>query len=154
MTRVYKNSFRFKANRFEEWQSGRCISQGSISTEIVANVVGNTIHFNLDGIGNLKIVNAFDFDCGSPDVAILDDRVQYFVGSDLNPIVPVVCHLFNNGNIIEYVRFAMTNPDRLIEFYGNMEKLGEDDKLLDDIDRLSSKEIDALFDFIMGKWML
>ena len=37
----------------------------------------------------------------------------------------MICNIFYKGDNIEYVRFAMTNPDRLIEFYGYMENLGQ-----------------------------
>lgn len=126
MTRVYKSNFRFVANRYEEWQGGRCISRGAIDTEIVAEVSGDTIHFDLDDIADLRILQSFDFYCGDIDSADLGDRIQYsYATSDFNPIVPMVCHLFYSGNRIEYVRFAMTNPDRLIEFYGEMVELGQ-----------------------------
>ena len=126
MTKVYKSNFRFIANRYEEWQGGRCISRGEIDTEILAEVSGNTIHFELDDIADLRILQSFDFYCGNVDSADLGDRIQYsYATSDLNPIVPMVCHLFYSGNRIEYVRFAMTNPDRLIEFYGEMVELGQ-----------------------------
>ena len=126
MTRVYKNNFRFIANRYEEWQAGRCISHGPIRTEILAEVSENSIHFELNEIDELRILQSFDFMCGDAASAILRDRVQYSnATSDFNPIVPIVCHLFYSGDRIEYVRFAMTNPDRLIEFYGDMIELGQ-----------------------------
>lgn len=126
MTKVYKNNFRFIANRYEEWQAGRCISQGPITTEIVAEVSDNNIHFELDDIDSLRILKSFDFSCGDVETAVLSDRVQYiFNTSDYNPIIPIVCNIFYDGNDIEYVRFAMTNPDRLIEFYGTLVELGQ-----------------------------
>ena len=126
MTRVYKNNFRFIANRYEEWQAGRCISHGPIRTEILAEVSENSIHFELNEIDELRILQSFDFMCSDAASAILRDRVQYSnATSDFNPIVPIVCHLFYSGDRIEYVRFAMTNPDRLIEFYGDMIELGQ-----------------------------
>lgn len=129
MTKIYKNNFRFIADRYEEWQAGRCISKGPISTEIVAEVYGDTIHFELDEIEELKILTSFDFLCGEEISADLGSRIQYTnATSDFNPIVPIVCHLFYSGNRIEYVRFAMTNPDRLIEFYGEMVELGQPSK--------------------------
>jgi hypothetical protein len=124
--RFYKTNFVFVANRYEEWQAGRCISQGTIQTEIIAEVSGNTIHFELDDIGKIRMLKSFDFDIYGEDYCILPDRIQYSYGtSDFNPIVPMVCNIFYSGNTMQYVRFAMTNPDRLVEFYGSLVKLGQ-----------------------------
>lgn len=124
--RFYKSNFVFVANRYEEWQAGRCISQGPIQTQIVAEVSGNQIHFELDDIGNIKMLTSFDFEMPSREYCILQDRIQYIHDkSDFNPIVPIVCNLFYKGGTMEYVRFAMTNPDRLVEFYGSLVKLGQ-----------------------------
>ena len=71
-SRFYKANFRFAANRYEEWQAGRCISKGPISTEIVAEVSGNTIHFELDNIGGIRMLKSFDFDIYGEDYCILD----------------------------------------------------------------------------------
>jgi len=119
MTNIFKKNFRFIANRYEEWQGGRCISQGSINSDIVAKTTSNSIHIELNGAGNLRILKSFEFEFIGSDV--LADRIQYIhASSDFNPIVPMVCHLFFKGDIISCVRFAMTNPDRIIEFYGSM----------------------------------
>ena len=124
--RFYKANFIFKANRYEEWQSGQCLSQGVISTEIVAEVYGNTIHFELDDIGRIRMLKSFDFDISDEDGGILPDRIQYVRGtSDFNPIVPVICHIFYSGSTMQYVRFAMTNPDRIVEFYGKLVELSK-----------------------------
>ena len=119
--KFYKTSFGFIANRYEEWQAGRCISRGNISTIIVAEVRGDEIHFDLDDIGNIKMQKSFVFEILDKDSSILPDRIQYVnTASDFNPEKPVVCQLFGSYSTIEYVRFAMTNPDRIVEFYGNM----------------------------------
>ena len=124
-SRFYNANFRFVANRYEEWQAGRCISKGPISTEIVAEVSGNTIHFELDNIGGIRMLKSFDFDIYGEDYCILPDRIQYSCGTDdFNPIVPIVCHIFYSGTTMQYVRFAMTNPDRLVEFYGTLVECG------------------------------
>jgi len=122
MTNIFKKNFRFIANRYEEWQGGRCISQGTINSEIVAKTTSSSIHIELYGAEKLRILKSFSFEFLASDV--LSDRIQYVTSSDFNPIVPVICHLFCSGNIISYVRFAMTNPDRIIEFYGSMVELG------------------------------
>lgn len=124
--RFYKTNFVFVANRYEEWQAGQCISKGSIQTEIIAEVSGDSIHFELDDIGKIRMLKSFDFDVYGEDYCILPDRIQYSHGtSDFNPIVPMVCHIFYSGNDMQYVRFAMTNPDRIVEFYGSLVKLGQ-----------------------------
>lgn len=124
MTKVYKNNFIFVAERYEEWQGGQCISQGPIDTRIVAEVNGDKIYFNLDEILQLRILKSFEFE--TTGFCVLSDRVQYaYETSDFNPIVPMICNIFYKGDNIEYVRFAMTNPIRLIEFYGYMEQLGQ-----------------------------
>ena len=105
-------------------KNGQCISQGPIDTRIVAEVNGDKIYFNLDEILQLRILKSFEFE--TTGFCVLSDRVQYaYETSDFNPIVPMICNIFYKGDNIEYVRFAMTNPDRLIEFYGYMEQLGQ-----------------------------
>lgn len=124
--RFFKTNFVFVANRYEEWQGGQCMSQGPIQTRILAEVDGNEIHFDLDDIGNIRMLTSFDFEIPSREYCILQDRIQYIHDtSDFNPIVPIVCNLFYKEDTIEYVRFAMTNPDRLVEFYGSLATLGQ-----------------------------
>lgn len=130
MTHIYKRNFIFIADRYEEWRSCKCISSGPINSKIIAEVNGDSIHFELEKTNNLRILNSFDFSCLDKSQAILQDRVQYVNNtSDFNPILPIVCQLFYNGDNIEYIRFAMTNPDRLIEFYGTMIELGQPCKI-------------------------
>lgn len=117
----YKTSFRFSANRYEEWQAGRCISKGAISTRISAEVRDSTIHFELDDIADINMLKSFEFDIYDEHFNVLSDRIQYsHPNYDCNPMTPVVCHLFIKGSTIDYVRFAMTNPDRIVEFYGSL----------------------------------
>lgn len=124
--RFFKTNFVFKANRYEEWQGGACISRGSIDTTIVAEVYGNEIHFELDNIGSIRMLKSCDFEIFDEAACILRDRIQYVhSSSDYNPVVPMICHIFNDGSSIEYVRFAMTNPDRIVEFYGRLVQLGQ-----------------------------
>lgn len=125
-TKIFRNNFRFVADRYEEWQACRCISSGPINTTIKAVVEGDYIHFTLDGKEDLRILDSFSLHCKEPLATVMYDRVQYMQAThDMNPIVPIICHLFYDGDNIEYVRFAMTNPDRLIEFYGTLEDLGQ-----------------------------
>lgn len=125
-TKIFRNNFRFVADRYEEWQYCQCISSGPIDTTITAVVKGDYIHFKLEDKKDLRILSSFSLHCKEPHATLMHDRVQYVQAThDMNPIVPIVCHLFYNGDEINYVRFAMTNPDRLIEFYGTMEELGQ-----------------------------
>ncbi len=122
----YKANFRFVANRYEEWLTGRCISKGPISTEIVAEVNGDEIHFELDDIGNIQMLKSFDFEILGKDYCVLADRIQYIHETwDFNPNVPIACNIFYNGSTMQYVRFATTNPDRLVEFYGHLVEFGQ-----------------------------
>lgn len=124
--RFYKTNFIFVANRYEEWQGGQCISQGAISTKIVAEVKNDIIHFELDNIGSILMLKSFDFGILGEDYCVLNDRIQYIHDtSDFNPVVPIVCHLFYSGSTMPCVRFAMTNPDRIVEFYGGLLELGQ-----------------------------
>lgn len=124
---LFKQNFVFKASRYEEWQDQRCISQGPIDTKIIAKVDAQRIHFELIGADNLRIMKKFSFILdASCDMGY---RLQYVTNSDFNPIAPVVCHVFMKSQLnIDYVRFAMTNPNRLIEFYGVMTDYGESEE--------------------------
>ena len=113
----YNKSFCFQANRYEEWQAGQCVSSGPISTRIEVISDNNYLKFELKKIGTLRILTQFDFNAQNSN--LLHDRIQYVRPSDFNPIDPVVCHLFCNDGKLNCVRFAMTNPDRIIEFYGH-----------------------------------
>lgn len=124
MDRFYKKSFTFRATHFEQWQGGFCTANGAISTLIIAEVTDEQICFSLEGTDYLEIYENVEMDLSVS--CILHDRIQYVKGScqwDSNE--PMVCHLFIRDNHIHCVRFAMTAPDRIIEFYGKEESLGE-----------------------------
>jgi len=126
MTAIYRNNFIFVADRYEEWQGGRCISSGDLDVTITAEVNGDEVHFELSNVGSLRILNSFDFEILDYHASVLPDRVQYLHGTqDFNPVLPIVCNIFYQDDDIDYVRFAMTNPDRIIEFYGYMDELGQ-----------------------------
>ena len=124
---LFKKSFVFKANHYEEWQFGQCISQGPIDTTIKAQAKDGEILFDLDEIGDLRIVKQFRFATYEPISMDMGNRLQYVQPpEDNNPFIPIVCHVFKKGeDNIDYVRFAMSYPDRIIEFYGSMVALGE-----------------------------
>ena len=126
MTALYRNNFVFVSDRYEEWQGGRCISSGDLDVTITAEVNGDEIHFELSNVGSLRILKSFDFEILDYHGSVLPDRVQYLHGTqDFNPVLPIVCNIFYQDDDIDYVRFAMTNPDRIIEFYGYMDELGQ-----------------------------
>ena len=47
MTAIYRNNFVFIADRYEEWQGGRCISSDDLDVTITAEVKDDKIHFQL-----------------------------------------------------------------------------------------------------------
>lgn len=76
---IYKKSFIFKADRFEEYQDGYCINSGQCVIELIAKVINdNCISMLLRGSLPVRINNQFGlpiFGVNSGDV--LADRVQY-----------------------------------------------------------------------------
>ena len=162
---LFKKNFVFNAFRYEEWQGGRCISQGQIDTTIIAEIYDGVIHFELDDVGGLRIQKKFSFTADEPSID-LGARLQYIhATSDMNPVVPIVCHVFKKGeDDIEYVRFAMTNPDRIIEFYGTMTELGQKSRreavqepvavdasrILDELDGYGMLNKEAIFEKAVG----
>lgn len=122
MNTLYKKTFEFTANGYEEYQNGKLINFGvcdcKISTE-VKNSVNPTIRFKIIGRLPQNINSQFTLPIlGSDD--ILEDRIQYgrlpiLLQSD-DPDEPIVCNIFNN---LKCIRFAMLSPLRIIEFYGS-----------------------------------
>lgn len=51
---------------------------------------------------------------------ILRDRIQYVnaPGASEDPTRPIILHIFVKNGKIDCIRFAMSFPDRIIEFYG------------------------------------
>ena len=118
---IYKKSFIFEANRFEEYQDGRCISSGPCKTSVIAKVLNDEcIGMMLKGDISVNINGQFGLPIfGSQYGDVLIDRVQYgripesMSWHDSNE--PVVCNIFNN---MTCVRFAMMSPLRIVEFHG------------------------------------
>lgn len=118
---IYKKSFIFQANKYEEYKDGRCIGNGTCNTTIIAKVLNDEcIGIMLHGSIPVSINTRF----GLPILGIqygdvLEDRVQYgrvpdsISWQDSNE--PVVCNIFNN---LTCIRFAMMSPLRIVEFYG------------------------------------
>ncbi len=146
---VYKKTFVFKANRFEEYQNGKCVCQGVIDCTIQAR----EMFFSPYNFSSMAELNELESKVGGADIDggmsfsltgnipsgintkfnlpiieeddVLPDRIQY--GRLTNrpwrdSKEPVVCNIFNN---MQCVRFAMTSPLRIIEFYGNFTKFDD-----------------------------
>lgn len=122
MNYLANKPLRFFANRYEEWSAGMCISKGPIDAEIIATISGKKIDFSIKGADSLRMWNEVSYDFAN-DSGDLGDRIQYFDGSlggSEDPTAPIVCHVFHENRTISYIRFAMSFPDRIIEFYGKL----------------------------------
>ncbi|MFR9502043.1 MAG: hypothetical protein SNJ28_05915 [Rikenellaceae bacterium] len=120
---IFRKNISFTANRYEEWQQGMCISSGNISTTIIAEVQSDKIHFVLDDVGSIRMNKQSTYLLAAS--TILADRIQYANSSDFDPNTPIICHIFFEGGKVSYIRFAMTNPDRIVEFYGELNSVSE-----------------------------
>ncbi len=125
---IYKKSFIFEANYFEEYQDGRCINSGLCKTLIIAKVINDEcIGIMLQGDIPVNINSRFGLPIfGAQYGDVLSDRVQYgripdsMSWHDSNE--PVVCNVFNNMTCI---RFAMMSPLRIVEFQGQFTRIIE-----------------------------
>ncbi len=110
--------FIFNAKHYEVWKDQQCIDSADVNVRIVATISGDLIYFRLIGDFNISIEHGFMM---SMQTAVqLDDRVQYGLLSSTTDrsTTPIVCNLFNDMRV---VRFALVNPFRLVEFYGEYE---------------------------------
>ena len=115
---LYKKSISFHVDRYEEWQTGRCISQGSLNFNLHLRSDGSSISVNIPESSKFRMHSHVSFPFTGSQ--ILHDRLQY-----LNPPVggtdstqPIILHVFVKDGRIDYIRFAMSFPDRIVEFYG------------------------------------
>ena len=126
MNYLANKAISFEVVRYEEWSGGRCLSQGLLSARIISYVSSDSISFKLDGVDSLRIHNDGVYglirEDGSGD---LGDRIQYINNAlgfaEFDPLDPITCQIFYDGRRIDHIRFAMTVPDRIIEFYGSVE---------------------------------
>ena len=115
---LFKKSVSFHVERYEEWLGGKCISKDSISFDIHLIADADKILVSIPYANKLRMHNkvAFYFE----NSQILSDRIQYvnppFNNTDSTQ--PIVLHIFLKANAIEYIRFAMSFPDRIVELYG------------------------------------
>ena len=122
MNFLSNKSIQFVADRFEEWMGGQCVSQGPSGAIIKLTATTNNIEVVVEGADSLRMHKTAMFSPISDSSISIDlgDRLQYlnpsFVQND--PLEPILCHVFYNVRTIHYIRFAMSSPDRIIEFYG------------------------------------
>lgn len=125
---IFRRSFIFEVNNFEEYQDGLCMSKGACKTTVIARVINEEcIEMSLQGTIPVRINARFKFPIlGIKYGDVLDDRVQYgripysMSWSDSND--PVVCNIFNNMTCI---RFAMMSPLRIVEFFGKFTDISD-----------------------------
>jgi hypothetical protein len=145
MIYIYRKTFVFEAERFEEYKEGKCIHQGSIKCtikaaerdynpfDVISIALYNEISYKASGCdidggmsfslsGEIPYGINKQFNLPIMDGDILPDRVQYgrLPYSWADSKEPVVCNIFNNMNCI---RFAMMSPLRIIEFYGKFTEI-------------------------------
>lgn len=122
MNFLANKSIEFAADRFEEWMGGQCLSHGPSNAIIKLTATNNSIDAVIEGADSLSISKTASFSPISDSGVSVDlgDRLQYlnpyFAQGD--PLEPILCHVFYRGRTISYLRFAMSSPDRIIEFYG------------------------------------
>ena len=125
MRRFYRKNFVFHVERVEEWQDGSCVCMDEIETTIASHVMPDgSIVFKVRTPSYLRMVDTFKFDNMGDDFEILHDRIQYMnTDEHISNKCPKICNVFIENDTISCVRFAMTSPDRIIEFYGTLEKI-------------------------------
>lgn len=115
---VYKKSISFHVERFEEWQGGHCINKGPLNFDLHLTASNDTISLDVPENDKFRTHRHASFPfIGSQ---IMEDRVQYVdaPGASTDSTKPIVLHIFVKNNKIDYIRLAMSFPDRIVEFYG------------------------------------
>ena len=122
MNFLANKSFKFVANRFEEWMGSSCISQGPSNAIITLTATNNSITAVIEGAESLRLYKSPSFSPISNTGVSTDlgDRLQYFnpYFAQEDPLDPILCHILYSNRTIRYIRFATSSPDRIIEFYG------------------------------------
>ena len=115
---IFKKSVSFRVERFEEWQQGKCIASGILSFDMHFIADATKISVNVPNASKFKMHASVSFDFANSNV--LRDRVQYVnaPGISEDPTRPIVLHIFVKDGKIGCIRFAMSYPDRIVEFYG------------------------------------
>lgn len=122
---VYRKSFVFHATRYEEWMDGQCLNGDLLETDIVAEASDYDIQFYISNVGNLEINCSSSFEFEDESTELILDRIIYNHNTDFSkPKEPVECQLFKVISGISCIRFTLPSPLRVIEFYGNLTKVG------------------------------
>lgn len=122
MNFLANKSFVFLSDRYEEWMGGCCISQGPIHAKIMSDTNANGIRFTVEDASTLRMKKSGSFAPINEGGMSMDmgTRLQYFnpLFVQEDPLELILCQVFYEGRTISYIRFAMSYPDRIIEFYG------------------------------------
>ncbi len=115
---LFKKSISFHVERYEQWQQGRCTDSGKIAFDIHLVAENTKISTTIPFASKFNMHEKVSFDYSGSD--ILADRIQYVnaLGTSEDSSRPIVLHIFVKENRIDYIRFAMSYPDRIVEFYG------------------------------------
>lgn len=118
MNYLANKPLKFIADRYEEWSGGRCLANGPIDAVIDITVSGDVLLANINGAESLRMYSRGVY-LKADESGDLGDRIQYVSPNiDMDPLNPIILHVFHQNRTISYIRFAMTAPDRIIEFYG------------------------------------
>ena len=106
--------------------NGRCYNKGVFETDIVAEATKRDIRFYISDVGSFNMNDSAVFEFGDEITELILDRIVYnhFI-SQPDPLVPIECQLFRDGAGISCIRFTMTSPLRIIEFYGYTVEIGQ-----------------------------
>lgn len=115
---LYKKCISFHVERYEQWQGGACTAKGCLDFDlhIIAKQTGVSV--DIPNLAQFRMHNHVDFPfIGSQ---VLHDRIQYVnaPGDSEDSTRPIILHIFVKNGKIDCIRFAMSFPDRIIEFYG------------------------------------
>lgn len=115
---LFKKSISFHVNRYEEWFNQRCISEGNLDFDLHLIASENSISVEIPEAARFHMHDNAIF--AFKESYLLHDRLQYVNAPRAvkDPTRPIVLHVFVKNNKIDCVRFAMSFPDRIIEFYG------------------------------------
>ena len=117
LSSMYNQGFSYHVERFEEWQACSLVSSGQIvfdlhiikSVDVLSVEIPHAEKFRMQKSASFSLVTSY----------MLSDRLQYTSPNiDFDATQPIVLQVFVKGGELHCVRFAMTNPDRIVEFYG------------------------------------
>lgn len=115
---LFKKSISFHVERYEQWQQGQCTGRGPLDFDLHLLAGTSSISVTIPHASKFRMHDDVTFNyLGS---TILPDRIQYInaPGMATDPTMPIILQIFVKNAKIDYIRFAMSFPDRIIEFYG------------------------------------